>query len=131
MGSVSHETAASIAKQNLLSVFGERDSAKRLSRMKETYDPSIIFHEPNDTVQGYDAVDIVISKLLEGKDDWTFKPVGKLWVNHDMVTLEWAFGPDGHPAVVHGNDIMLVNKDGRIREMYTMIKGVSDAEISG
>lgn len=127
---LSHEVAVKLAKQNLLGIFGERDPTKRLSRMQETYDPDIIFHDPTGTVRGHEAVDTVISSLLDGKDDWTFRPVGKLWVAHDMVTLEWAFGPEGHAATVHGNDIMLVNKEGRIREMYTMIQGASDSELS-
>lgn len=129
MTTVSLEQAKALAKQNLLGIFGERDATKRLAQMKATYAPNITFYEPDKTVIGYDAVDKIVSQLLESNPLWAFRTAGQLWVNHDLITLEWEFGPEGQPAIVHGNDIMIVNGDGQIDTLYTMIKGVSDAEV--
>ncbi|KAM0719603.1 hypothetical protein Q7P37_003733 [Cladosporium fusiforme] len=126
MATVSQELATSLAKQNLLGIFNERDATKRLQQMKETYDPNITFSEPSDVVSGFEAVDVIITKLLESNPEYSFRPVGKVWVNHEMVTMEWEFGPEGQSAAVSGNDIMLVNGQGKIEKMYTMIRGLSD-----
>lgn len=127
MVTASQEVAMTLAKQNLLGIFNERDPAKRLQQMKETYDANITFSEPGEAVSGLEAVDVIITKLLEKNPDYSFRPVGKVWVNHEMVTMEWEFGPDGKPSAVRGNDIMLVNyTTGKIEKMYTMIEGLSD-----
>lgn len=129
MTTVSLEQAKALAKQNLLGIFGERDANKRLAQIKTTYASNITFHEPDKTVVGYEAVDKIVSQLLESNPQWAFRTAGQLWVNHNMITLEWEFGPEGRPAIVHGNDIMIVNADGQIDTLYTMIKGVSDVEV--
>lgn len=126
MVNIPQELATTLAKQNLLGIFNERDPAKRLRQMQETYDSNITFSEPSDIVRGFEAVDGIITKLLEKNPEYSFRPVGKVWVNHDMVTMEWEFGAVGQPAAVHGNDIMLVNAKNKIEKMYTMIAGLSD-----
>lgn len=127
MVTASQEVAMTLAKQNLLGIFNERDPSKRLQQMKETYDANITFSEPGEVVSGLEAVDVIITKLLEKNPDYNFRPVGKVWVNHEMVTMEWEFGPDGQLSAVRGNDIMLINyTTGKIEKMYTMIDGLSD-----
>lgn len=127
MVTASAEVAISLAKRNLLGIFNERNPAKRLEQMKETYSPNITFSEPSEVVSGIEAVDVVITKLLERSPDYVFRPVGKVWVNHEMVTMEWEFGPEGQAAAVCGNDIMFVDyTTGKIEKMYTMIDGLSD-----
>lgn len=112
MTTVSLEQAKALAKQNLLGIFGERDATKSLAQMKATYAPNITFHKPDKTVVGHDAVDKIVSQLLESNPLSAFRTAGQLWVNHDLVTLEWEFDPGGQPAIVHGNDIRIVNGDG-------------------
>jgi hypothetical protein len=120
-----------LAIQNLLGVFNERDQIKRLAQMQWACATDITIYDPNKVVVGFDAIDIMVSQLLDSNPGWSFSPVGKLWVNSDMVTLEWKFGPNGETAPVRGKDIMVVNEEMKIQKMYTMIKGVSDHHLGG
>lgn len=123
---VSREQAEQLAQQNLLGIFNERDSTKRLTQMQATYDESIAFYDPDKLIKGFDTINEFISQLLDGNPDRTFQPRGNVWVNADLVMLEWEFGPAGEAAPVRGNDVMFVNGEGKIEKMYTMIQGVSD-----
>ena len=123
---ISRAEAISLAKRNLLNIFGERDPQKRLAAMHETYASDITFYEPDNIVTGFDAISDLVESLLSKAPDWVFKPADKIWVNHDMVTLEWGFGPEGGEAVVKGNDLMIINSEGKVKAMYTMIFGISD-----
>jgi hypothetical protein len=124
---ISRGQAEQLAKQNLLGIFGERDKIKRLGQMQETYDENIAFYDPDKLIKGFDVINDFISQLLDGNPEWTFRPRGNVWVNCDLIMLEWEFGPAGQDAPVRGNDVMFVNGEGKIAKMYTMIQGVSDA----
>jgi hypothetical protein len=126
MAAISREHAEQLAEHNLLGIFGEHDTAKRLAQMQATYDENIDFYDPNKLINGFDAINDFISQLLDGNPGWTFRSCGNVWVNCDLVMLEWEFGPLGQTAPVGGNDVMFVNDDGKIGKMYTMIQGVSD-----
>ena len=123
---ISRQQAEQLAKQNLLGIFNERDSTKRLAQMQATYDEDIAFYDPDKLIKGFDTINGFISQLLDGNPEWTFRPRGNVWVNSDLVMLEWEFGPVGEAAPVRGNDVMFVNREGKIEKMYTMIQGVSD-----
>ena len=124
--SISQEQAEQLAKQNLLGIFGERDTTKRLAQMQATYDENIAFYDPDKLISGFDTINGFISQLLDSNPGWTFRPRGNVWINSDLIMLEWEFGPAGQAAPVRGNDIMFVNGEGKIGKMYTMIQGVSD-----
>jgi hypothetical protein len=130
MPAVSRDQAEQLAIQNLLGIFGERDPSKRLAQMQKTYAAKITFYDPDKIVNGHAAVDEMISQLLESNPGWTFRPFGNVWVNCDLVMMEWKFGPDGQTAPIHGNDVMFIDGDGKIEKMYTLIRGVSDIKAS-
>jgi hypothetical protein len=125
---ISREQAEQLAKQNLLGIFNERDTNKRLIQMQATYDQNIAFFDPDKLIKGFDTINNFISQLLDNNPEFTFRPRGNVWVNCDLVMLEWEFGPTGKAAPVRGNDVMFVNGDGKIAKMYTMIQGVSDID---
>jgi hypothetical protein len=123
---ISREKAEQLARENLLGIFGERDMTKRLVQMQATYDENIAFHDPDKLIKGFDAINDFISQLLDSNPEWTFRPRGNVWVNCDLIMLEWEFGPAGQAAPVRGSDVIFVNGEGKIEKMYTMIQGVSD-----
>lgn len=123
---ISREQAEQLAQQNLLGIFNERNSTKRLSQMQATYDENIAFYDPDKLIKGFDVINDFVSQLLDGNPEWSFRPRGNIWVNAELVMLEWEFGPAGEAAPVRGNDVMFVNGEGKIEKMYTMIQGVSD-----
>ena len=126
MPAISREKAEQLAKQNLLGIFGERGTTKRLAQMQATYDEEIEFYDPDKLVNGFDAINDFISQLLDNNPGWTFRPSGNVWVNCDLIMLAWEFGPAGQAAAVRGNDVIFVSGEGKIKKMYTMIQGVSD-----
>jgi hypothetical protein len=123
---MSREQAEQLAKQNLLGIFNERDPTERLTQMQATYDEDIAFYDPDKLIKGFGAINDFISQLLDSNPEWAFRPYGNVWVNCDLLMLEWEFGPAGQAAPVRGNDVMFVNGGGKIEKMYTMIRGVSD-----
>jgi hypothetical protein len=128
MAAISRQHAEQLAKQNLLSIFNERDMTKRLAQMQMTYDEKIAFYDPDKLINGFDAISDFISQLLDNNPGWTFRSSGNVWVNCNLMMLEWEFGPPGELAPVRGNDVMFVDDNGKIGKMYTMIQGVSDIE---
>lgn len=130
MPTMSREQAEQLANQNLLGIFDERDPSKRLTQMQKTYATYITFYDPDKALSGFDAINDFVSQLLESNPEWNFHPIGNVWINCDLVTLEWEFGPDGQTAPVRGNDVMFINDEGKIEKMYTMIQGVSDTSLS-
>lgn len=123
---VSRQQAEQLAKQNLLGIFNERDPTKRLIQMQATYDENIAFYDPDKLIEGFDIINEFVSQLLDSNPEWSFRPYGNVWVNSNLLMLEWEFGPAGQAAPVRGNDVMFVNGEGKIEKMYTMIQGVSD-----
>lgn len=126
MPAIFREKAEQLARENLLGIFGERDMTKRLVQMQATYDENIAFYDPSKLIKGFDIINDFISQLLDSNPEWNFRPRGNVWVNCDLIMLEWEFGPATQAAPVRGNDVMFVNSEGKIEKMYTMIQGVSD-----
>jgi len=125
---ISRQQAEQLANQNLLGIFNERDSTKRLTQMQATYDEDIAFYDPDKLIKGFDTINEFVSQLHDSNPEWSFRPHGNVWVNSNLLMLEWEFGPAGQAAPVRGNDVMFVNGEGKIEKMYTMIQGVSDVD---
>ncbi|QHC68292.1 nuclear transport factor 2 family protein [Rathayibacter sp. VKM Ac-2759] len=105
---------------NLLEVFGERDPVRRREAIERTYTEDVSFLDPDEIVDGYDALDAKAGKLLEDAPGFVFSPAGRVYVNHDMGYLAWSFGPEGQPPVVRGLDACFI-RDGRIAKVYTLL----------
>jgi hypothetical protein len=66
------------------------------------------------------AADRPLSASSSRPPTFVFSPAGAILVNHDLGYLAWNLGPDGHPPVVRGIDIALV-ENGRIAHLYTLL----------
>ena len=105
---------------NLLEVFGERDPELRRAAIERTYTDDVVFLDPDEIVEGHDALHAKAGALLEGAPGFVFSPAGRIYVNHDMGYLAWNFGPEGQAPVVRGIDTCFV-RDGRIAKVYTLL----------
>jgi len=109
-----------LMKANLLEVFGERDQQLRAAAIERTYAGDVVFADPGEVVVGRDAVNAKVQKLLDETPGFVFTEAGPVYVNNDLGTLAWNFGPAGQPPVVTGFDICLI-EDGRIAKLYTIL----------
>jgi hypothetical protein len=114
------EQIEKLMNANLLEVFGERDPALRRAAIERTYSEDIVFLDPDEIVEGYDALDAKAGKLLDDAPGFVFSPAGPVYVNHDMGYLAWNLGPEGQPPVVRGLDACFIH-DGRIVKVYTLL----------
>jgi hypothetical protein len=113
-------TIQALMNTNLIEVFGERDPQRRRAAIERTYTPDVVFLDPDEIVEGWDALDAKVQKLLDGAPDFVFSPAGPVYVNHDLGYLAWGFGPEGNPPAVRGVDACFF-REGRIAKMYTIL----------
>lgn len=113
-------TIEQLMHANLLEVFNERDSARRRAAITRTFTPDVRFADPDEVVEGHDALNAKAQKILDDAPGFVFTPDGPIQVNHDLGYLAWTFGPAGRPPVVRGVDIALVT-DGQIANIYTLL----------
>jgi nitric oxide reductase activation protein len=66
---ISRQEAEQLANQNLLGIFNERDTAKRLAQMQATYDKNIAFYDPDKLIKGFDVINDFISQLLDSNPE--------------------------------------------------------------
>ncbi|HEX4253606.1 MAG TPA: nuclear transport factor 2 family protein [Streptosporangiaceae bacterium] len=115
-------TIEQLMQANLMDVFNQRDGERRRAVISRTYAPDVQFSDPDEAVQGHEALDAKAQKLLDNAPGFVFSPAGPVQVNHDLGYLAWNFGPEGQPPVVRGVDIALVT-DGLITRLYTLLLG--------
>ena len=113
-------TIEQLMHANLLEVFNQRDGERRRAAIGRTYAPEVRFSDPDEVVEGHEALDAKAQKLLDGAPGFVFTPAGPIQVNHDLGYLAWNFGPAGQPPVARGTDIALVT-DGLITSLYTLL----------
>jgi hypothetical protein len=107
---------------SLLEVFGERDVARRRAAMQRTFAASVIFHDPEGTVTGHEALQDKIEALYAGAPpDWAFQAAAPAADVADLGRAMWTFGPPDGPEAVRGMDIGII-ADGQIATMYTIIE---------
>jgi hypothetical protein len=114
------QTIEELMHANLIEVFGERDPALRRAAIERTYTEDVVFLDPDEVVEGHDALDVKAGRLLEGTPGFVFSPAGPIYVNHDMGYLAWNLGPEGQDPVVRGLDACFV-RDGLIAKVYTLL----------
>lgn len=119
-GNTVTQTIPELMTANLLEVFGERDPELRRAAIERTYTEDVVFLDPDEVVEGHDALHAKAGALLEGAPGFVFSPAGSVYVNHDMGYLAWNFGPAGQEPVVRGVDTCFF-RDGRIAKVYTLL----------
>lgn len=113
-------TVEQLMQANLLEVFNQRDAGQRRAAISRTYAPGVRFADPDEVVQGHEALDAKAQKILDGAPGFVFTPAGPVQASHDLGYLPWNFGPEGQPPAVRGVDIALT-ADGLITSIYTLL----------
>jgi hypothetical protein len=95
-------TIEQLMQANLLEVFNERDAGRRRAAIGRTYGPDVRFSDPDEIVEGHEALNARAQKILDGAPGFVFTSAGPVQANHDLGYLPWNFGPEGQPPVVRG-----------------------------
>ena len=93
-----------LMERNVLEVFGERDSERRKSVIKERYAEDCIFFEPGEQIVSRDALNAKVEHILKEAPGFVFRLAGAAEVNHDHGRLRWIFGPGEAAPVATGMD---------------------------
>jgi hypothetical protein len=114
-------TKAELLEKNLLQVWNERNSEKRLSMIETIYADNSTLFEADESICGYDAINKKIGSILNGiPPDFVFHVINPASINHNAGRLSWRLGPANGPTVGTGMDIALF-KGERIQSLYVFL----------
>ncbi|RVW09059.1 nuclear transport factor 2 family protein [Prescottella agglutinans] len=119
---------ADLMRINLLEVFNEPDTSKRVETIAENYAEDVVWHEPDRIIHGRKALAHRAEELRAEKPDWVFRPVGTAVGLDDIGHLGFEYGPAGRPEI-SGMDIARI-EDGVIVELYTIVTEIHPASRS-
>src|SRR6478672_12562748 len=93
--------------RNLQEVFGEGDSTKRRSAIKELYTDNCVLYVPPGTFVGHDALDEFAGDLRATHPHFAYAPHAAPQVLHNSARLAWGSGPKGEVPVYTGVDFII------------------------
>ncbi|KAH7078351.1 hypothetical protein FB567DRAFT_595956 [Paraphoma chrysanthemicola] len=115
---------------NLHSIFGNRDSAARLSTIQSTWVPSgdALFIEPNGVFKTHEGISDMAGQILaSGGDGDKFWELGEIEsLAHDDETdtwvtrLQWGVGASKDELKVRGWDVVTIT-GGKVKACYTFL----------
>ena len=114
------ETVEKLLLRNLVEVFGEADSSKRVEAIASIWAPDGELIDPQGRFVGHTAVSDAVGELLARFPGFVFTPIGSPQAFHDVGRLSWGHGPKGGLPTVTGVDVVRV-RDGRIAALYTFV----------
>ena len=114
------DSVESLLRQNLHSIFGERDAQKRRSVIAAIWKEDGVFVDPDGPHRGRAAIDKAVEQLLQRFPDFVFTELGPCETFHDIGRLAWGFGPPNQAPVVTGLDVVLT-EEGRLNALYTFL----------
>jgi hypothetical protein len=117
------ENRAKLLEDSLLVIWNSRDSASRLTAMKDVYASNIAFYETNESaaIIGYKAINELIAKLQEQwPSEFQFELTAPSNVNHEVQQIAWKLGVPGQAPVATGMDIAFI-EDQKIKSLYLFL----------
>lgn len=106
---------------NLDLVFGERDSTRRISAIRNIYHENAELHEAERSARGHEAISQSVSELLQHLPlDFVFTALRPALGHNGVGRLQWGAGPAGGPFAVTGTDVAHV-EGGLIRTLHVFL----------
>jgi hypothetical protein len=79
--------------------------------------PEVTYVDPLAEVNGRAAVSGVMDGVQARFPGFVFSPVGDVDAHHQQVRFRWGLGPTGEEPLVIGFDVVVLDDDGRIRDV--------------
>ena len=117
------ENRAKLLEDSLLVICNNRDSAFRVTAMKDVYAPNIAFYETNESaaIIGYENINDLIAKLQEQwPPEFQFELTAPSNVNHEVQQIAWKLGIPGQAPVATGMDVAII-EDQKIKALYLFL----------
>ena len=113
-------TVEFLIRQNLITVFSERDAEKRRAIIASLWAADGVFIDPDGVHVGRAAIDQTAEQLLRKYRDFVFTELGPVDGYHGIGRLAWGFGPPGAAPAMTGIDV-LVSANEQISALYTFV----------
>jgi SnoaL-like domain len=109
-----------LLNRNLQKVFGEGDSARRRTAIRELYTEDCVLYTPPGTFVGHDAVDKFADDLRATHPHFVYTPHGAPQVLHNSGRLTRGSGPKGETPAYTGVDFIIA-RHGNITALYVFL----------
>ena len=93
------------------------EGAERDALLAEHWSADVTYIDPLAEVRGTAAVGALIDAVRAQFPGFTFSQVSGADAHHRQLRFTWGLGPDGAEPVVIGFDVVVLDEDGRIREV--------------
>lgn len=107
--------------KNLMEVFNERDSARRMDALRRLYTEDAVFYEGEETFAGLDAIGARFDAILGPTPaEFVFSVQHTPGRIGELEQLAWKLGPEGAPPVASGLDVAVLRGE-KIQALYTFL----------
>lgn len=107
-----------------IEAWNETDGAARRKLIDELWAENGVYTDPLCVAEGRDDIDATIAAVQGQFGGLVFTLGGNVDGHHDIARFTWNLGPEGGEAVVVGFDVIVVDGDGRIREVHGFLDKV-------
>jgi hypothetical protein len=110
-----------LMQANLVRVFNEHDTDRRLAALRDLYTEDATLYDPHTVASGREAISAAIGALLVSlPPNFVFTSAGQAVGHNGVGRLFWRAGPPGGPVAVTGTDFVHL-EGGRIRSLYVFL----------
>ncbi len=98
--------------------------ADREQLLVEHFSPDVSYTDPLAQVSGHAGLHALVDGVHAQFPGFVFTPVGAVDGHHDRIRFQWGLGPAGAEPVVVGFDVVVLDEDGRIRDVHGFLDKV-------
>lgn len=99
----------------------------RAQLIAEHWAPDVAYTDPLAEVTGHTELTALIDAVRQQFPGCVFTPVGEPDTHHRQLRFRWGLGPAGAEPIVIGFDVLVMDDDGRIRDVYGFLDKVPAA----
>ncbi|MEV5750426.1 nuclear transport factor 2 family protein [Actinoallomurus sp. NPDC052308] len=103
----------------LIDAINDTDPVGRRATIQEIFTPDCAYTDPDDAVEGHDALDALFARLQsQAPPGFRFDLAAPVNAHHQQARFAWKYGPlDAPTPVATGSDVTTF-RDGRIHRVY-------------
>ncbi len=109
----------------LIDSINDTDPVSRHATIQEIFTPDCAYIDPDDDVEGHDALDALFARLQsQAPPGFRFGLTAPVNAHHQQARFAWKYGPPDAAPVATGSDVAIF-RDGRIRRVYAFFDSSS------